>query len=128
MESEILQKLELIRGYVLTIMVVFVIWFFFKILESIQKIFTGFKKAWDTKFENDMENHMDQGKYDKVLEECLEKLEKFPNHLDATWYAAKAHFYKENDEESKKYFEKALYLAPSWKKTINGYLEKIHNR
>jgi len=35
---------------------------------------------------------------------------------------------KENNEESKQYFDKAIYLVPSWEETANTYIEKINNR
>ena len=59
MESEILEQLVLIRVYVFVIMLAIVLWVFFKILESAQNIFVGFKNAWDTSFNNRMERLMD---------------------------------------------------------------------
>jgi tetratricopeptide (TPR) repeat protein len=90
-------------------MVAFMVWISLKIIESIQKIFIGFKKTWDTRFDNNMEKLMDIGEYNKVIEECKDVLDKYPNHVDAVWYTAKAHYYKENNEESKQYFNKAIY-------------------
>ena len=128
MESEILQQLELIRVYVFIIMAALVLWAFFKIIESAQRIFIGFKKAWDTSFDNKIEKLMDIGEYDKVVSECEEILAKYPNHIDAVWYTAKAHYYIENNELSKEYFEKSIYLVPTWEKSANAYLEKLQDR
>ena len=128
METEILQELGLIRAYVFIIMCVFVIWFLLKIIESIEKIITGFKKAWETSFEEQMENFIDEGEYKKVIEKCKEKLEKRPNHINATWFIAKAYYYTEDKELSKKYFEKTLHLVPSWEESVNPYLEKLNGR
>jgi len=46
MESEIAQELVTIRVYVFIIMCAIVLWVFFKILESSQRIFFGFKKSY----------------------------------------------------------------------------------
>ncbi len=128
METEILHQLELIRAYVFIIMIAIVLWALFKTIESAQKVFIGFKKAWDISFESKMEKLMDLGEYEKVISECNEVLEKYPNHIDAVWYTAKANFYIEENDISKEYFEKAIYLVPSWEETANVYLNKIKDR
>jgi len=128
MDTEILQQLELMRVYVFIIMIAIVLWVFFKILESVQRVFIGFKKAWDTSFDNKMEKLMDTGEYDKVISECEEVLQKYPNHIDAVWYTAKAFYYTEKNEPSKEYFEKSKYLVPSWEESANVYLNKLKDR
>lgn len=125
MDSEILKVLEQIRGYVFITMAVFVIWFSLKIIESIQKIVIGYKKVWDTRFENRMEKLMDIGDYDKVIVECKEVLDSHPNHIDAVWYTAKANYYKGNIDQSIDYFDKAIYLVPSWKETASVYINEL---
>jgi len=125
MESEILQELELIRGYVFVMMCAVILWIIFKVLESAQNVFTGFKKAWDTNFNNRMSNFQDSGEYEKIIAECKEKLEKYPNHNDAVWFLAIAYFYTEQFENSKLNFEKVIYLVPSWEESANAYLEKL---
>ena len=128
MESDILHQLELIRSYVFIIMVATVLWLFFKILESAQKVFIDFKKTWDTSFENKIDKLMDLGEYNKVITECKEVLEQYPNHIDATWYSAKAFYYLENNKKSIEYFEKAIYLVPAWEETASVYLNKLKDR
>jgi len=128
MESEILQQLELIRVYVFVIMVAIVLWALFKIIESVQNVFIGFKKAWDASFNNRMEKLMDIGKYDKIINECKDVLQKHPNHIDAVWYTAKAFYYTGDNEASKEYFDKAIYLVPSWDETATVYLNELKNR
>ena len=128
MESQILQELELIRGYVFVMMCAVVLWVFFKVLESTQNVFTGFKKAWDTSFTNRMSTFQDSGEYEKIIEECKEKLKKYPNHTDAVWFIAIAYYYTEQFESSKLSFEKAIYLVPSWKESAARYIEKLNER
>ena len=109
-------------------MVAITLWALFKVIESVQRVFIGFKKAWDTSFENKMEKLMDMGEYDNVISECKEVLVKYPNHIDAVWYAAKAYYYTEKNELSKEYFDKAMYLVPSWEETAGVYLNKLKDR
>ena len=71
---------------------------------------------------------MDLGEYEKVINECNNVLKQYPNHIEAVWYIAKAYYYTENNDSSKEYFEKAIYLVPSWEETANVYLGKLNDR
>ncbi|MBL1292899.1 MAG: hypothetical protein COB61_003410 [Thiotrichales bacterium] len=129
METEILQELQSIRSFMFIIMFMVIIWAFFKILESIINIVTSFKKAWDTDFENRVDKLINTGDYEKAIDTCKEKLVKYPNHIDANWYLAKAYYYTENNDKlSEELFKKIIYLVPSWEENANAYLEEIKNR
>lgn len=93
METEILQQLELIRIYVFIIMFALVIWVFLKSLESLIKVFSGFKKASDNFFDNKVSKLLDTGSYEEAIQECKEKLKKQPNNVGAVWHIAKAYYY-----------------------------------
>ncbi len=128
MDTEILQQLELIRVYLFIIMCAIVVWVFIKSLQSIQRLIIDFKKTWDTSFDNKMLKYMDVGDYDKVINECKEVIKEYPNHVDATWYLAKAYYYTEDNELSKECFKKAIYLIPSWEEIANDYINKLNDR
>ena len=128
MDIDILQELQLIRTYVFIIMFAIVLGVIVKAAESIQKIYIGFKEAWDTSFENNTENLLDMGKYEEAIKECKEVIKKYPNHSYANWYIAKAYYYTNNNELSKEHFEKALYLVPSWSDNVNEYIVKLKER
>ncbi len=128
MDVEILQELQLIRVYVFIIMVAIVLWALIKTAESIQRIYIGFKDAWDTSFDNKTEELLDMGKYAEAIDKCKEVLEKHPNHINANWFIAKAYYYTKNNALSKDHFEKTLYLAPSWSENTNEYLSKLKER
>ena len=105
-----------------------ILWVLFKVLESTQNVFTGFKKAWGTDFKNRMSNFQDSGEYEKIINECKEKLKKYPNHTDAVWFIAIAYYYTEQFEISNLNFDKVIYLVPSWEESANAYLEKLNER
>lgn len=128
METEILKELSTIRVYVFIIMVGIVTWLALNIIGWLQKLVEGYKKALDAHFENSMVKMLDLGEYEKVIEECIETLEKYPNHIDATWFIAKAYYYTENNQLALEYFDKTLYLVPSWEESINGYVKKLNAR
>ena len=128
MEAEILSQLELIRVYVFIIMFALVIWVLLKSIESLTRIFTGYKSASEKFFENKVSKLLDSGSYEEAIEECKEKLKKQPNNLDAVWFIARAYFYTGEDRLSQEYFEKVVYLAPGWEESANGYIEKIKSR
>lgn len=128
MEAEILQELQSIRVFMSIIMFVIIIWAFFKILESTLKIFTGFRKAWDTDFENKTGDLLDTGEYEKAINACKDKLDKYPNHIDANWFIAKAYYYTENNKLSEDHFKKVIYLMPSWEESVKAYLDELKNR
>ena len=127
MESEILHQLNLIREYIFVIMLAMVFWALFKLLSSSVNIFTVFKTAWDTSFQNKMENLMDAGEYINIIKSCKEKLEDYPNHANANWFIAKAYFYTDDRERSKKHFDKVIYLMPAWDESVNSYLDKMND-
>lgn len=101
MESEILQEIETIRGYIFVMMCAVVLWVIFKVLESAENVFIGFKKAWDTDFKNRMGKYQDSGKFEEIINECKEKLEKYQNHIDAVWFIAIAYYYTETQRKMK---------------------------
>jgi len=128
MDAEILQELQLIRTYVFIVMFAIVLWAFIKIVESIQKIFIGFKEAWDTSFDNKTEEMLDMGKYKEVINSCKDVLKKYPNHINANWFIAKAYYYTKDNVLSKEHFEKTIYLSPSWKENADEYIVKLKER
>ncbi len=128
MEANILKELEAIYRILFVIMCAVLFWAIIKGLTWIQNLVEGFKKAWDAWFDNSMCKYLDLGEYNKIIDECKEKLKKYPNHSSAIWFLAKAYYYKEENELSKKYFEKAIYLAPSWEEDAKEYLGKLNER
>lgn len=128
MEAEILQELETIRSYLSIIMTVLVIFIVGKIVESAQKIFIGFKTVWNVDFRDRMISLQEQGDFQEIIDECEEKLRNNPNHVDANWFMALAYYYTENNDKATAYFEKSIYLTPSWEESANEYLEKIKSR
>jgi len=128
MEADILQELETIRVYVFIIMCAITLWALVRILESLQRIFTDFKKAFDASFENRMNKLLESGQYEEVINESKIKLEKYSNHLNAVWFIARAYFYTENNELAKEYFKKVVYLEPSWEESAKAYILKLNER
>ena len=82
----------------------------------------------DEQFSDSITKMLDLGEYEKVIEECKEKLEKYPNYSDAVWYLAKAYYYTENNKLALECFEKAVYLAPGWGEHAPQYIEKLNER
>ena len=128
METEILKELSTIRIYVFIIMAGLIIWVAMYLLGGMQRLVENYKKTLDSHFENSMLKMLDLGEYEKVIEECIETLERYPNHVDATWFLAKAYYYTENNQLALEYFDKTLYLVPSWEESINGYVKKLNAR
>lgn len=95
-------------------------------IESFQRVFTGFKPAWDSDFRNRMNKLKDLGEYEEMVDLCERELKKYPNHVDATWFMATANFYLEKGDIAKEYFEKYIYLAPAWEKDADAYIAKIN--
>lgn len=128
MDSEVLQQLELIRVYVFVIMLALLIWAVLKTVESIQTIIIRFKETWDTSFQNKMEKLFDKGDYETIIVKCKEIIDEYPNHIDANWNIAKAYYYTNANDLSKKHFEKTAYLLPSWEENVSDYIDKLKNR
>jgi len=125
MEPEIVNTLQEIRAYVFIIMVAIVIWVLFRVIESAQRIFFGFRKNWVEKFNSRMVTLIQKGDYDLVILECRQALEEFPNNLDTNWFIAKAYFHQQDTTMAKKHFNKVIQLEPSWQKDAQQYLDKL---
>ena len=123
MEQEILQTLQEIRGilYALTVIVSFImlVW----VANWISNIIANFKKAWENDFITRADKYFASANYEKLTEYCKEKLIKYPNHSNATWWLARAKQEMGEVNEAKVLFEKLLELEPSWKEShIEPYL------
>lgn len=125
MENELITTIQSIRGYLFVLMLIAIVWVVLRIIESILKIKTEYQKVEQKNFSLTMDRYFDAGNYDKVIGRCKYKLERYPNNLDANWYLAKAYYFKEEHELSRKYFEYTLYLAPSWENSVEPFLEKL---
>ena len=128
METEILKELAAIRAYVFIMMSTVIIWVIFKTFVSSVNLYVKLKTAIDTVFGNRMDELLDLGGYEEIIKDCEEKLQKYPNHPDALWFIAKAYYFTENNELSKKYFEKAIYISPNWEESAEKYLEKLNEK
>ncbi|MBW9274772.1 MAG: tetratricopeptide repeat protein [Candidatus Thiodiazotropha sp. (ex. Lucinisca nassula)] len=126
MEIEILQTLQEIRGilYALTAIVslVMLVW----MANWISNIIANFKKALENDFINRADKYYKSAEFDKLAEHCQEKLAKYPNHSNATWWLARAKLETGSSSEARKLFKRLLELEPNWKEThIEPYLDKL---
>ena len=129
MEKEVLQTLQEIRGilYVLTVIVslVMLVW----VANWVCNIVANLKKAWENDFITRADKYFKSAEFDKLTEHCQEKLAKYPNHSNATWWLAKAKLETGNNSEARKLFERLLELEPSWNEThIEPYLNKLSSK
>ena len=125
MEQEILETLQTMRGYLFVIMVFFILWVLFKIVDIVLNYLDKWIKAWDSHFESQTARLLDKGEYEEAIQECKSKLEAYPNHLDAIWLLARAYYYTEQYDLARQCFEKAVYISPSWESNAESYLAKI---
>ena len=128
MESEILQELVTIRVYIFIIMSAVVLWVLMYAIAAAQKIIVEYKKVINAYFVNDLLKIFDLGEYEKIIKDCSKMLEKYLNHTDVTWYLARAYYYTENNNLSLEYFNKAVYLVPSWEEDAGNYIKKLNER
>ena len=127
MDTEILNTLETIRGYLFVIMVAIVVWMFFKILEVIMNALTRWLKAWDSHFISSANRMLDEGNYQEAVKYCKNKLSKQPNHADANWLIAKAYYFLQKNNLAVEHFKKSFYLIPSWEEDALVYIGKIQS-
>jgi len=126
MEQEILHTLNEIRGilYALLTIVSFVL--FVWILRGIQNIFISFKQTWENDFITRADKLFESAEFEKLTQHCQEKLNKYPNHSNATWWLARAKQETGDQLEAKALFERLLELDPGWNEThIEPYLKKL---
>jgi tetratricopeptide (TPR) repeat protein len=129
MENEILHTLQEIRSilYVLTVIVslVMLVW----VTNWVGNIVANFKKAWENYFITRADKYFESGELDKLTEHCHDKLAKYPNHSNATWWLAKAKLETGNNSEARNLFERLLELEPSWNEThIEPYLKRLSSK
>ncbi|MET0107286.1 MAG: tetratricopeptide repeat protein [Candidatus Thiodiazotropha sp.] len=77
---------------------------------------------------NTANKHFERAEFEKLEQHCQEKLNKYPNHLNAIWWLARAKLEIGEASEAKTLFERILELEPSWKEThIEPYISKLPN-
>lgn len=126
MDSEILKTLQEIRDIVHVVAWVVTFCALVWAANWASSIVANFKKTWENDFFNRADKYFQSANYEKLIEHCEEKLRKYPNHSNATWWLARANKGLGNQPESKALFEKLLELEPSWKEThIEPYLKSM---
>ncbi len=124
MEHEILTTLQEIRGMLLVIIVLFLI-FVAALTYSVLAETLPFLKP--KKIADIAEDLMESGKDKEVVILCNKNLSKKPNHLTSVWWLAKAKYNLKEYDESEKLFNLILEKEPNWKtEFIVPYLEKIN--
>ena len=128
MDVGILQELETIKDLLIIIMFLLFFRVLMKSLESIQVVIKGFKAASEQYFNDKIESLIEVGKLDQVAGLCSQKLKDYPNHLYANWFSGIANYYLENDDQAVKFFDRVVYLQPSWEDSTKIYVDKINAR
>lgn len=114
MEAEILYTLKEIRGILFIIAIVFSIGVLFWILRSISIIVSQFKDAWREDWKVRANDYFNKGSYDKLIQHCEERKEKYPNDANVYWWLARSYMGKGEIEKADALFLQVLNIEPSW--------------
>jgi len=128
MEQEILSALKNIRFLLYVFITLFGIFTFLWVINGVSAIRKNFGNAKEDTFIDEADKYFESANYKKLVKLCKEKLEKYPNHSNATWWLARAYLELGNKSEAKMLLEKILELEPRWEKSLTEpYLNKISN-
>ena len=126
MEQEILQTLQEIRVILYFLLIVVSVGMLVWIVNWISNIATNFQKAWENDFIDQADKFFESANFDKLIEHCQNKLNKYPNHSTAIYWLARAKFELGDSAESIVLFQRLLELEPSWRDShIEPYLKKL---
>jgi len=126
MEQEILQTLQEIRVILYILLIVVSVGMLVWIVHWISNIAANFQSAWENDFITQADKYFESANFDKLIEHCQDKLNKFPNHSNATYWLARAKLELGDSAESKALFQRLLELEPSWRDShIEPYLKKL---
>ena len=82
----------------------------------------------DRVFRIQSEDYLGKNLIKELEEHCQERLESHPNDVWAHWYIGQAHYHSSSWQASKRSFERALELEPSWYSSIDSWLEKLSDK
>ena len=71
------------------------------------------------------EDHLSKNENTELISYCNERLITHPSDVWAHWYMGQAQFHTNLLHESKRSFERALEIEPSWYNSIDSWIEKI---
>ena len=72
--------------------------------------------------------HYRQGRLDRVVELCREELGQRPDNPYAHWYLGIVDFDRGSSESARAHFDRVLALVPSWRPSVEPYLQKLNNQ
>jgi len=99
---------------------------FFNAIRATASSYKVIKSEIDDAFYNKAYSMFEEEKYDKVIEFCLNHLEKKPKEGNAFWFLGKTYFAKKQYEKALDNFNKTIEICPTWEKEwVAPYLEKI---
>jgi len=128
MEHEILETLQDIRGMLYVLIAITSFTMFVWVFNWLTNIFANFKSGLDNAFIKQADSYFISANFNELVEWCEGELKKHPNHVNATWWLARAKKELGEVEEARALFERLLELEPSWKEThIDPYLKNLGN-
>jgi len=74
------------------------------------------------------EEHLSKNENTELISHCNERLDTHPSDVWAHWYLGQAQFHTNLLHESKRSFERAVEIEPSWYSSIDSWIEKITDK
>jgi tetratricopeptide (TPR) repeat protein len=127
MEQEVISELNNIKLLLyisLTMSIIFTI--------SVIYLVIQLGKRYSEKIEKDLFNDngyemLDKECYEELIEHSNDMLKDRPNHAYALWFLGKSYYSLEKYDLAKVQFEKILKNEPSWKESVEPYLDEIES-
>lgn len=76
-------------------------------------------------FRIQVQDRFDEGSFLQVTEFCEQRLERFPNDLNAHWFLAKCAYQTKQWGIARKHFAKVCEIDPNYNDVVPAYLEEI---
>ncbi|MCX4029571.1 hypothetical protein H0A36_03935 [Endozoicomonas sp. SM1973] len=79
-------------------------------------------------FREQADEFLEQNKLDQLQKISEQRVESYPNDTWCHWYLALAFYHKGRWHDAKRTFQTILQLNPSWRETVNPYVEDLMNK
>lgn len=78
-----------------------------------------------TLFQNEADDCLESGRLEDLVALAKGRIDSHPRHTWAHWYLALGFYHKGQWHDAKRCFFKVLELDPSWRDSVDAYLEEL---
>jgi len=125
MDQDSIKLLTEIRNILDVIAFFVVVACIFWSIKSVTAVMANIKQAIKNRWEDVASKLHQAGSFEELKQHCIEKLENSPNDANANWYLGRYYYAMKELDQSKKHFNLAVEVYPTWEEDAQIYITKL---